>query len=205
MNPTGERIFMNTYVDGLFLAANPSQAKDDISTGLSNAFAITNLGIMSNSLGIEVTRYLTTCSVLLSQSKLAQSLLEDMHMQNVNPRFLPLDPNIKLTKTSLEELHTVLPESVFPYMKVVGTLLHLVNCTRPHRAHAVGMLCKFNHAHGPPHIAAAKSVLRYLNGTKHLGISLKRAKHSHLPPSQEGRRSDLDRQTGAILIPSKIN
>jgi hypothetical protein len=44
---------MNTYLDELFLAANPSKAKDDIISGLSNAFAITNLGIMSNPLGIE--------------------------------------------------------------------------------------------------------------------------------------------------------
>jgi hypothetical protein len=59
-------MFMNTYVDDLFLAANPSQAKDDIITGLSNVFAITNLGILSNPLGIEVTRNPTTGSVLLS-------------------------------------------------------------------------------------------------------------------------------------------
>jgi hypothetical protein len=92
-------------------------------------------------------------------------------MQDVNPRFLPLDPTIKLTKTPLDELHTGVTESVFPYMKVVGTLLHVVNCTMPDLAHAVGMLCRYNHASGPPHIAAAKSVLRYLNGTRHLGVS----------------------------------
>jgi hypothetical protein len=57
---------MNTYVDDMFLAANPSQAKHDIINRLSNAFAITNLGIMSNPLGIEVTRNPTTGSVLLS-------------------------------------------------------------------------------------------------------------------------------------------
>jgi hypothetical protein len=56
-------------------------------------------------------------------------------------------------------------------MKVVGTFLHLVNFTRPDLAHAVGMLCRFNYAPGPPHIAATKSVLRYLNGTRHLGVS----------------------------------
>jgi hypothetical protein len=33
-------------------------------------------------------------------------------MQDVNPRSLPLDPNIKLTKTPLDEIHTVVPESV---------------------------------------------------------------------------------------------
>jgi hypothetical protein len=168
---TRERIFMNMYVDDLFLAANPSKAKDDIISGLPNTFAITNLGIMSNPLGIEVTRNHTTGSVLLSQSKLCQSLLEEMGMQNASPRTIPLDINIKLTKTPLDEVHTVVPESVYPHMKVVGTLLHLVNYTRPDLPHAVGILCRFNHAPGPPHIATAKSVLRYLNGTRHLGVS----------------------------------
>jgi hypothetical protein len=56
-------------------------------------------------------------------------------------------------------------------MKVVGTLLHLVNLTRPDLAHAVRLLCRFNHAPGPTHVAAAKGVLRYLHSTKHKGVS----------------------------------
>ncbi len=71
----------------------------------------------------------------------------------------------------MDEIHIVVPESAFPYMKVVGTLLHLVTCTRPDLAHAVGLLCRFNHAPGPTHVAAAKSVLRYMCGTKHRGVS----------------------------------
>jgi hypothetical protein len=92
-----------------------------------------------------------------------------LHVCNI--RSLPLDPNIILVKTPPEELHTVIPESEFPYMKVVGTLLHLVNCTRPDLAQAVGLLCRFNSAPGPTHVVAAKGVLRYLKGTTHLGVS----------------------------------
>jgi hypothetical protein len=88
---------MNTYVDDLFLAAKPSQAKDDIIAGLANAFSITNLGIMTNPLGMEITQNPTTGSILIKPSKLAQSLLEEMQMEDCNPRALPLDPNIKLT------------------------------------------------------------------------------------------------------------
>jgi hypothetical protein len=168
---SGERIFMNTYVDDLFLAANPSTAKDDIISGLSSSFAITNLGVMSNPLSIEVITNPITGSVLLCQSRLALSLLEEVNQPLANDRLLPLDPNIKLTKTPLDEVHTVVPESAFPYMKVAGTLLYLVNCTRPDLAHAVGLLCRFNHAPRPTHVAAAKSVLRYLCGTKHKGVS----------------------------------
>jgi hypothetical protein len=92
-------------------------------------------------------------------------------MQNVNPTTLPLAPNIQLTKTPQEDLHTMVPDTAFPYMKVVGTLLHRVSYTRLDLAHSVGMLCRFNSAPGPSHIAAAKNVLRYLNGTWHLGVS----------------------------------
>jgi hypothetical protein len=114
VTPSGERIYMNTYVDDLFLAANPSQAKDTIIAGLSKAFAITNLGIMTNPLGIEITRNPTTGSILMTQSKLTQSLLEDMQMHDCNHGTLPLDPNIKLTKTPPDELHTVILETEFP-------------------------------------------------------------------------------------------
>jgi hypothetical protein len=171
VTPSGERIFMNTYVDDLFLAAKPSLDKDRIIAGLSKAFAITNLGIMTNPLGMEITRNPATGSILMTQCKLSQSLLEDMSMADCNIRTLPLDPNIKLVKTPPEELHTVIPETEYPYMKVVGTLLHLVNCTRPDLAQAVGLLCRFNSAPGPLHVAAAQSVLRYLKGTTHLGVS----------------------------------
>jgi hypothetical protein len=126
---------------------------------------------MTTPLGMEITRNPTTGSSLITQSKLAQSLLEEVQMQDCNPRVLPLDPNIKLTKTHPDELHTLVPESEFPYMTVVGTLLHLVNFTRPDLAQAVGFLCRFNSAPDPPHIAAARSVLRYLNGTRRLGAS----------------------------------
>jgi hypothetical protein len=92
-------------------------------------------------------------------------------MHDCNPRLLPLDPNTKLTTPPPVELHTAILETVFPYMKVVGTLLHMVNCTRPDLAQAVGLLCRFNSAPGSTHVAAAKGVLRYLSGTKHLGVS----------------------------------
>jgi hypothetical protein len=58
----------------------------------------------------------TTGSILITQSKLAQSLLEEPQMQDCNPRNLPLDPNTKHTPPPPDELHTVIPESVFPYM-----------------------------------------------------------------------------------------
>jgi hypothetical protein len=126
---------------------------------------------MTNPLGMEITRNPTTGSILITQSKLSQSLHEEMHMQDSNPRTLPLDPNIKLTKYLLDVLHIVVPESEFSYMKVVGTLLHLVNYTRPYLAHTVGLLCRFNFVPGPLHIVAARCIMRYLNGTRHLGVS----------------------------------
>ena len=53
---------------------------------------------MSNPLGIEFITNPITGSVLLCQSKLAQSLLEEVNMPLANDKLLPLDPNIKLTK-----------------------------------------------------------------------------------------------------------
>jgi ribonuclease HI len=56
------------------------------------------------------------------------------------------------------------------YASTVGSLLYLVVCTRPDMAIAVGILARHTARPGPEHIEALKGVLRYLQGTRSLGI-----------------------------------
>jgi hypothetical protein len=136
---------------------------------LSSKFAITNLGPLTNPLGIEVVRDNTP--TILTQSTLAKNILEEMGLLECNPRITPLEPGVKLEVHPLTSLPVSKEE--FPYLKIVGTLLYLVNYTIPDMAHAVGILCKYNSHPGPEHVLAAKGVLRYLKGTINMGISFK--------------------------------
>ena len=83
----------------------------------------------------------------------------------------PMEPGIKLTeKDSAETVD-------FPFQELVGCLMYLAVSTRPDIAYATNCLARYVTCPCPSHVAAAKRVLRYLQGTKDFGILL-------------GRRSD---------------
>ena len=61
-----------------------------------------------------------------------------------------------------------------PYLSVIGTLMYLANCTRPDIAFAVNILVKHSANPTHRHQTGAKHILRYLSGTKDLGLFFKR-------------------------------
>jgi hypothetical protein len=56
------------------------------------------------------------------------------------------------------------------YMSMVGSLLYAATMTRPDIAYAVQALGRHMRASGPEHVTAAKRVMRYLQGTREMGI-----------------------------------
>ena len=56
------------------------------------------------------------------------------------------------------------------YMEIVGSLMYLSGGTRPDMAWAVGNLCRHMSAPTTVHLVAAKHALRYLAGTRTLGL-----------------------------------
>ena len=61
-----------------------------------------------------------------------------------------------------------------PYFSVIGALMYLVNCTRPDIAFAVNILVRHSANPTHRHQTGAKHILRYLSGTKDLGLFFKR-------------------------------
>ena len=60
------------------------------------------------------------------------------------------------------------------YLSVIGALMYLINCTRPDIAFAVNLLARHSANPTRRHLTGAKCILRYLNGTKDLGLFLKK-------------------------------
>ncbi|CAI7830334.1 unnamed protein product, partial [Closterium sp. NIES-53] len=90
-------------------------------------------------------------------------------------------PRLSLLATPLSTRHSLsaLPsdESVEPsgpYPELVGCLMYLMTCTRPHLAYPLSILARFvaPGRHRPEHMAAAKRVLRYLCSTLGMGLVL---------------------------------
>ena len=77
------------------------------------------------------------------------------------------------------------------YMSIVGSLLYASIMTRPDISFAVQALGRHMQASGPEHMVAAKRVLRYLQGTKELGLVYEAGDISRGKPSIVGY-SDSD-------------
>ena len=54
--------------------------------------------------------------------------------------------------------------------KILGELQFLTNSSRPDIAYAVNKLSSYTANPSPQHVGALKQILRYLKGTKNLGI-----------------------------------
>ncbi|GKA77396.1 ribonuclease H-like domain-containing protein [Tanacetum coccineum] len=95
--------YLLLYVDDIILTASSSAFLQRIITSLHSEFAMTDLGSLNYFLGISAQRSAT--GLFLSQSKFAEEILEQAHMQNCNPVCLymhdPRDPHFTALKRIL--------------------------------------------------------------------------------------------------------
>ena len=87
----------------------------------------------------------------------------------------PVDVNLHLSKNNGKSL------SQQEYAQVIGSLMYVMNCTRPDIAYAVSKLSRYTSNPGPNHWKAIVRVLRYLKYTKNYGLH-----YSKYPTVPEG-------------------
>lgn len=90
-------------------------------------------------------------------------------MSDANERDTPLEPKVRLSKADCPAVPD--KKVVKAYQQLVGSLMYIACATRPDIAYAVNTCAQFMTNPGPRHIEAAKHVLRYLKGTKDVGIT----------------------------------
>jgi len=88
-------------------------------------------------------------------------------MELCKPTSVPMQVNLELTPDEENEER-------LPYPQLVGALLFLARLSRLDIAYAVSRLSRFMNSYGQVHWDAAKKILRYLKGTKELGLFYKR-------------------------------
>ena len=99
------------------------------------------------------------------------SILEKYSMHDGNAVSTPLDPNAKLEPCE----SSAAPASQYGnYASLTGSLMFAAIGTRPDIAYAVNKPYSFNNNPDMVHWTAAKHILRYLRGTKELGITYTR-------------------------------
>lgn len=115
-------------------------------------------------------------------------MLERFGMQECKPVATPAEG--VLTRIKAED--GAVPDG--EYMSMVGSLLYAAMMTRPDIAYAVQALGRHMQASGPEHVVAAKRVMRYLQGTRELGI-----KYGPIEPSKLELAGYCDSDWGSDL------
>jgi len=109
-------------------------------------------------------------TVSMDQSEYIQQILEKFEMVDSHPVSTPMVSRLSSSDRGEELSH----QDKSQYRVIVGSLLYLACWTRPDIAFAVSELSRFVSDPGTVHMQAAKRVLRYLKGTKELGLKFTR-------------------------------
>eukprot|EP01018_Ginkgo_biloba_P029270 Gb_13694 [translate_table: standard] len=128
----GEILVVILYVDDLIITVNNTSQINYLKKQLSEAFEMSDLGLLHYYLGMEFWQKGDT--IFVSQSKYSYSLLKCFHMEDSKPQATPMEVGLKLTKEANDR--TV---DGTLYRQLVGSLIYLTN-TRPDISYVVGVV-----------------------------------------------------------------
>ena len=93
-------------------------------------------------------------------------MIQKFGMEEANPVTTPADINVTLEANDCVSK----PFDRTLYQSLVGSLLYAAVATRPDTANAVATVAKYSASPNETYLTAAKRVLRYLKGTKDIGL-----------------------------------
>ncbi|WJX77089.1 hypothetical protein P8452_60430 [Trifolium repens] len=147
--------------DFIFTGSNP-KLFEEFKRVMIKEFEMTDIGIMSYYLGIEVKQ--EENGIFISQQKYAKEMLKKFKMDGCKPISTPMECGLKLSNFDGEE-----KVDAINFQSLVGSLRYLT-CTRPDILYDTGFISR--HMENPTitHLKAAKRILPYINGTVDFGL-----------------------------------
>ena len=156
--------YLLLYVDDIVLTGSTPALLSRITASLKTEFPMTDMGRLTYFFGIKV-QY-NKAGILLSQQSYATEIIERAGMTDCKPLSTPVDVNSKLSTEGGDKL-----KNPTQYKSLAGALQYLT-FTRPDIAYGVQQCCLFMHDPRVQHLTALKRIIRYLQGTKALGLQL---------------------------------
>lgn len=152
------------YVDDILLATRDSTIALKFREEMSKRLVIKDLGEIKYCLNIEFN--VSHEKVTMHQRGYIDDILKRFGMSDCKPVGTPVDVNTKLAKGKKRSIE----EEKYPFRELVGALSYLAITTRPDISFAASYLGQFNNCYAKEHWTAAKRVLRYLKGSRDLGL-----------------------------------
>lgn len=107
-------------------------------------------------------------SIFIHQGNYIREIIKRFRLDDATPNSVPSDPNTVLSSESDSSL-----VGQVPYREAVGSLLFAATVTRPDIMHSVSVASRYLNNHGQSHWNAVKRIIKYLIGTKDIGIYYK--------------------------------
>ncbi|CAI7871660.1 unnamed protein product [Closterium sp. NIES-53] len=162
--------YILVYIDDFVFATADTAGLAHVKSELQKRHTCTDLGELRSYLGLQITRDRAQRTITLTQSHMAQQVLQRFDFTYSSPQATPLSTRHSLSALPSDE--SVEPSG--PYPELVGCLMYLMTCTRPHLSYPLSILARYvaPGRHRPEHMATTNRVLRYLCSTSGLGLVL---------------------------------
>lgn len=134
-NSQGDIVIVCLYVDDIIFTGNNLEGILEFRKALTSQSEMTDMGLMSYFLGLEVTQ--TENGTFVSQRKYAGDILKHFKMESFRPMMTRVEEKLKLQKDGVGEL--VNPT----FFKQLVCSLHYLIATRPNIIFGVGLISRF--------------------------------------------------------------
>lgn len=157
------------YVDDFLIFYQDKKKLHQIQEFLCENFKMKDMGPARGCVGLRITQ--TTDGIDLDQQIYTKEILKRFGMENCAAIGTPSDTSIKLcanmgtSNDNDEDLESI------PYQEAVGSLLYLVQGSRPDIAFAINDASRFNKNYTSAHWKAVKRIFRYLQNTINYRLS----------------------------------
>ena len=172
---TGDTSIVAVHVDDMLATSSSRNEANRFRTELETTWQITALGEPKLVVGIALRRDRAKRTITLSQTALIDKIVSAYGQVDAKTASTPIahgsqllkpDPTIQQDETERERLATL------PYRSLVGSLMYVASGSRPDIMFAVSKLSRFLDCYREAHWQAAVRIIRYLKGTREMGLVL---------------------------------
>ena len=182
------------FVDDMqgFYEAGDSAEWAETRRALFERFETKDLGDSKWMLGMRITRDRTARTIQLTQELYVTKAPERYGLTDAHAARTPMASGTALQEDDRDGAGDAI--ALLPYQEKIGVLMYAAISTRPDIAYATSKLAQFVQAPLKRHMHAADRVLRYLSGTRTLGLTFGHASRgsSSSPGVTIGAMSDAD-------------
>jgi hypothetical protein len=188
---TGNTIIIGVFVDDILIAYELADEDEweRYKRKFMDSYKMKDLGEAEWILGMRVTRNRREKSIVLDQEVYITKLLDQFNMADSKPVSTPADISRRISNTdSPATPYDIKQMQNIPYRSLVGALMYAAISTRPDIAQSVNLLSRYMTNPGMAHWMAGKRILRYLNGSRKMGLHY------------DGNRQPLDKSNYSVQV-----